>query len=315
MQTSPLPPEKREDARLGRMRPALELRSRILHEIRCFFIDRSFIEVETPVRVAAPALETHIDAEPSGDQFLRTSPELHMKRLVAAGYDRIFQMGPCFRRGERGRLHHPEYTMLEWYRSHADYMDILDDCTALVRHLAEATLPASSIELPGRAVRLDEPWAIHEVGALFAERAGWNPAEAFDADRFDLDLVNIIEPALRSCRTPVILKDYPREAAALARLAPGNQRTAERWELYIAGVEIANAYSELTDATEQRARFDQAARARAAMGKGVYPLDNEFLNALDKGLPPCGGIALGVDRLVMLFAGAETLDEILPFRE
>ncbi len=304
-----------EDARLRHMRPALELRSRILHEIRSFFISRSFIEVETPVRVAAPALETHIDAEPSGDHFLRTSPELHMKRLVAAGYDRIFQMGPCFRRNERGRLHHPEYTMLEWYRTHADYMDILDDCTALVRHLAETTLPSPAIGIPGHTVRLDEPWRIHEVGTLFEELAGWNPVGAFDADRFDLDLVNVIEPALRACRAPVILKDYPREAAALARLDPGHPGTAQRWELYVAGIEIANAYSELTDAAEQRARFERVAGTRAAMGKDVYALDHDFLNALEKGLPPCGGIALGVDRLVMLFAGAETLDAVLPFRE
>lgn len=265
--------------------------------IRHFFAQRDFMEVETPVRLPCPALETHIDAEPSGDWFLRTSPELHMKRLLAAGYERIYQIGPCFRKGERGDRHHPEYTMLEWYRTGTDYLGILDDTKAL---LAAAGLPA-------------RPWEVIPVSEAFRRWAGWDPGLAYDPVRFDLDLVEKVEPALPRDRA-VVLMDYPAAAAALSRRKVDAPHLAERWELYLSGVEIANAYSELTDAAEQRARFEQAARDRRALGKPVYPLDEAFMAALEAGLPPCGGIALGVDRLAMVLAGADSLDAVIAFR-
>jgi lysyl-tRNA synthetase class 2 len=294
-------------------RAALETRSRVLAALREFFVRRDFIEVETPVRMKAPALELHIDAEPSGDRWLRTSPELHMKRLLATGFEKIFQMGPCFRRGERGDRHHPEYTMLEWYRANAGYGEILADTKALIAHVATAVLGRTHIVYQGRAIELMPRWERITVSDAFVQFAGWDPVKAFDAERFDLDLVDKVEPRLPR-DVPVILTDYPAEAAALARRKAFHPRVAERWELYVGGLELANAYSELTDAAEQRARFEACAEARRNLGRPVYPMDEEFLAALPS-LPPCGGIALGVDRLVMLFADAATLDEVMAFRE
>jgi len=298
---------------LEALRPALETRHRVLQAIRDFFITREFIEVETPSRVLWPALELHIDAEPSGDHFLRTSPELHMKKLLASGYERIFQMGPCFRRGERGRLHHPEYTLLEWYRADADYMDILADTKALLTHIAREVLGTTDIRYQGRTIALWPIWEQMTVTQAFRQYAGWDLSAGFDAERFDLDLVDRVEPGLPR-DVPVILLDYPHEVGALARQKPGDPRVVERWELYVAGLELANAYSELTDAEEQRRRFEACAKERKMLGKEVYPLDKEFLQLLDH-MPPSGGVALGVDRLVMLLTDSSSLDEVIPFRE
>ena len=293
--------------------PVLRLRSATLQAIRRFFTDRQFIEVETPVRIPAPALELHIDAVSSEGEYLRTSPELHMKRLLAAGCERIFQVGPCFRRNERGRLHNPEYTMLEWYRANADYHDILVDAKTLMIFVAREVLGRTDLTVGGTTIELAGEWDYRPVADAFARYAGWNPVLKFDADRFDKDLVEKVEPGLsRAC--PTVLADYPAECAALARRKPGNLRIAERWELYIAGVELANAFSELTDPVEQRARFEQCAATRKAGGRSAYPLDEEFISALAK-MPPSAGIAMGIDRLVMLIAGLDSLDAVLPFRE
>ena len=274
------------------------LRDAVMRAIRAFFHERGFVEVETPIRVETPCMELHIDAEPSGDHFLRTSPEIYHKRLLAAGYEKIFEIGKCFRRGERGPLHHPEYTMLEWYRANADYMDILADIQALLSHLGVSFGGGPRVLL---------------VSEVFEEFAGWNPEGNYDEDRFDIDLVEKVEPAIKKMGGVVVLKDYPIEAAALSRRKPGNPLLAERWELYIDGIEIANAYSELTDPAEQRRRFEACAAQRQAMGKEVYPVDEHFIQALEK-MPPTGGVALGVDRLLMLLAGADSLDAVLPFR-
>lgn len=297
------------------MNAALEIRSRLLHATRTFFHARGFLEVETPVRLRAPALEAHIDAEPSGDHWLRTSPELHMKRLLAAGHGKIFQLGPCFRRGERGDRHHPEFTMLEWYRAHANYIDMLADTKALIAHLTGAIddrAQRAQLAYQGRTLELLPRWERITVREAFVTWAGWDPVANWDEDRFHLDLVEKVEPSLPR-DVPVVLTDYPAPAAALARRKPDNPAVAERWELYIAGIELANAYSELTDPVEQRARFEEAARIRRARGKAVYPFDEEFLAALER-MPPSGGIALGFDRLVMLFADALTLDGVIAFR-
>lgn len=275
--------------------------------IRQFFQSRDFIEVETPVRLPAPALETNIDAEPSGEYFLRTSPEFHMKRLLAAGYERIFQIGPCFRKGERGDRHHPEYTMLEWYRTGADYTDILSDTKCLIVQLAEGSGYSGNIEFSG-------DWEIIPVADAFKKWAGWNPVHDYNAERFDLDLVEKVEPALPRHK-PVILIDYPVQAGAFARIKPENPELAERWELYLNGIEIANAYSELIDADEQLARYKDSAAKRTAMNKPVYPLDEAFISAMRVGLPPCSGIAVGMDRLLMVLSGATSLDDVIAFRE
>lgn len=293
---------------------ALQVRALVLRALRASLDGANFLEVETPVRIAAPALELHIDAEPSGAGFLRTSPELHMKRLLAAGRERIYQIGPCFRRGERGPLHHPEYTMLEWYRTGTDYRGILDDARRLVC-AAVAMCGTPFVRRGGTRIDLTAEWRVLPVSGVFLEMAGWDPALDWDPDRFDLDLVEKVEPGLREAGVPIVLTDYPAGAAALSRLKPGDPLRAERWELYLGGVEIANAYSELTEPAEQRRRFEECATARAAAGRAVYPSDRAFLAALESGLPPCGGCALGVDRLAMVLAGADTLDSVIAFRE
>lgn len=290
------------------------MRADVLDAVRTFFRTRGYLEVETPVRVATPALEQHIDAEPSGQAWLRTSPELHMKRLLAGGLERIFQIGPCFRRGERGALHHPEYSMLEWYRTETDAEGIREETRDLLAFVAGRVLPEPVIVRHGAELRFDQPWEVLSVRDLFREQVGWDPHTAFDGERFDLDLVDCIEPRLPR-RVPVALTGYPAERAGLARIRPGHPPVAERWELYLAGIEIANAYTELTDADEQERRFREWAEDRRAGGREVYPLDEPFLDALRRGLPACGGIALGIDRLVMLLTGADSLDAILPFRD
>lgn len=298
--------------------PALELRARIVRRIREFFFSRNFIEVETPVRIPVPALEPHIDAEPSGNCYLRTSPEFHMKRLLADGCARIFQLGPCFRQGESGRFHSPEYSMLEWYRTDADYLDVLVDAKALISDVAAEVLTGDKLVYAGTEVELMPEWISLSVQQAFESFAGWNPVEQFDAKRFDLDMVTRVEPALPKDK-PVILKDYPREAAALAkcRLSDSDSargaEIAERWELYIAGIELANAFSELTDPEAQAQRFEEWAAARRTAGRPAYPVDHEFMAALNKGMPECAGVALGVDRLVMLFANKMSVNDVRAF--
>ncbi len=295
---------------LRQKRHALRVRSEILFAIRAFFRERDFLEVDTPVRLPAPALEEHIDAEPCGEWFLRTSPELHMKRLLAAGYPRIFQIGPCFRRGESGHLHHPEYAMLEWYRADADYLRILEDTRALIASIGRH-LQSLNISVPAA---FEREWIIQAVREVFRKWAGWDPVIAFDADRFDVDLVERVEPQLKRLGGPFVLMDYPAPLAALARLKPDQPQVGERWELYIDGIEIANAYSELADADEQARRFEQCAARRRAAGHTVYPLDQHFLEALSA-MPAAGGIALGIDRLVMMYTGHHDLSTVIAFQE
>lgn len=292
----------------------LSLRSRVLRAIRDFFYAADFIEVETPVRIPAPAQETYIDAPPSGRAWLRASPELHMKRLLAEGCPRLFQLGPCFRAGECGARHNPEFTMLEWYRAGADYTDILRDTEALLAHVFSVITGSASFSYRGQPISLTPPWHCLTVREAFRRWAGWDPAEAWDQDRFDLDLVSKVEPSLPADK-PCVLADYPAPAASLARLKPHDPAVAERWEVYVGGLELANAYSELCDPSLQRARFVEAAESRRKLGKEVYPLDEPFLEALESGMPPCGGIALGVDRLVMLACDANDIGDVRAFAQ
>lgn len=303
----------RQSKSLSSFSNAFEIRAKTIQAIRNFFYQRGYLEVDTPVRIPAPATELHIDAFSSEDLFLRTSPELHMKRMLASGYKRIFQIGPCFRKGEKGELHNPEFCMLEWYRANADYLDILAETKALIAETAENVLKRTWLKFRCKQIELMPVWESMTVTEAFMTYAGWNPVTDFDAERFDTDLVNKVEPRLRT-DIPVVLMNYPTDLAALARLKPDNAHLAERWELYIGGIEIANAFSELTDTKEQRQRFKDCARKREAMGKETYPVDEDFMKALEKGMPPAAGVALGIDRLVMLLCEAESLDEILPFR-
>ena len=290
----------------------IQTRSRVLRAVRDFFYSENFTEVETPVRIPAPALETHIDAPDSGRAWLRTSPELHMKRLMAAGCTRLFQIGPCFRTGECGSRHNPEFTLLEWYRAGADYTDILRDTEAIFSRVFQTIAGSETFTYRGRRIDLTRPWHCLTVRDAFRAWAHWDPVADWDPDRFDFDLVSKVEPALPQDK-PCVLTDYPAPAAALARLKPHDPDVAERWEVYVGGLELANAYSELCDPAAQRARFLEAAEARRRLGKEVYPLDEPFLAALEQGLPPCGGIALGIDRLVMLACDTKEIAEARPF--
>lgn len=288
----------------------LKLRTVVLDGIRAFFSGRGYLAVETPLRIPAPALELHIDSPPSGSAYLRTSPELYLKRLLGMGAAKVFELGPCFRAGERGARHLPEFTMLEWYCAQAGYRDLMIETEELLAALW--ALAGNCAAFRPAVIDLTPPWPRWTVRETFLRLAGWDPVAQYDADRFDLDLVQKVEPQLPRDR-PIILMDYPVEAAALARCRPGPPAVAERWELYMGGLELANAYGELTDAAEQRQRFETCARARAALGKAVYPLDEAFLAALTTGLPPCAGIAMGVDRLLMLLTGVERIDDVRAF--
>ena len=300
--------------RLAAVRPALELRGRVLTALGEFFRARAFLQVETPVRILAPALEDYIDAEPAGSAWLRTSPELHMKRLLAAGYERIWQVGPCFRLGERGRRHRPEFTLLEWYRQHADWRDILQDTVALLREVAQAVTGSTVCRFRGRTVDLAAPWEEITVDEAFCRHAGVSLDAAIAAGRFEEVLVTRVEPRL-GLDVPVILSEYPLACSGLSRPIPGRPDRVERWELYIAGMELGNACSELVDATEQRQRFEACAALRRSQGRTVYPLDEPFMAALAHGMPAAAGIAIGLDRLVMVLAGADSIEDVIAFPE
>lgn len=296
---------------LARKADALRLRALLIQNIRLFFCKLGFLEVETPVRIPAPAPEENIQAFPSGDWFLQTSPELAMKRLLAAGYPRIFQISKCFRAGERGTLHLPEFTMLEWYVTGFDYLKLMRQCREMIVAVARDTGLAEGISRQNKKIRVNGPWKKMTVEEAFRKYSPASLADALQKDQFDEIMVEYIEPNL-GFKQPTFLFDYPSSLAALAKLKDKNRLVAERFELYIAGVEIANGFSELTDAREQRRRFEKARKLRASLGYDDYPLPEKFLASLDK-LPACAGIALGVDRLAMLFADAACLDDVVPF--
>jgi lysyl-tRNA synthetase class 2 len=300
------------EERLRAIRPHLAIRGKVFDQVRAFFRARDYLEVETPVRVGAPAIERHIDAEKAGSAYLRTSPELYMKRLLSAGLERLFEIGPCFRRGESGRFHNPEYTMLEWYRAHASYEDTIAECRELICAVCRAVNGEDSFVYRGKTVATGGECCIMSVRDAFDRHAGWDPVSNYDAERFNLDLVEKVEPSLPRDR-PVFLKDYPAEEAALACLKSADRRVAERWELYIGGVELANAFTELRSVEEQAMRFEKAAEARRESGRDVYPVDIRFMESLEKGLPQCSGVALGMDRLVMLLCNADSIRDVRAF--
>ena len=324
-----------------RRRPMLELRGRLTAATRIFFADRDFLEVETPALQISPGLEPHLmafatelvaaDQQSAKPLYLHTSPEFAMKKLLAAGLPRIFQLAHVFRNGERASTHHPEFTMLEWYRT-GDYDGVMGDTAELLRALAAV---AGRAEVAWRGLACDlnaapelltvqDAFARHTDGIDLLAMAGDMPALIAEAlrigvrvgegDRWDDLVLRIlaerIEPHLGAGR-PTFLIEYPVEMAALARVKPGDPRVAERVELYIAGVEIANGFGELTDAAEQRRRFIADMDLKQQLYGTRYPLDEEFLAALAHGIPDSAGMALGFDRLVMLLAGAEHIEDVL----
>jgi lysyl-tRNA synthetase class 2 len=292
---------------LARKKQILAQRARITQEIRAFFVARGCLEIETPHRIPANAPEAHIDAAACGSWFLQTSPELAMKRLLAAGYDSLFQICRVWREGERGRNHLPEFTLLEWYHSGTDYHTLMTECRELLGEL----VPEGRISWQGHSIDIISPWEQLTVREAFDRYASTTLDEALSTDRFEEVLSSEIEPNLGQ-DTPTFLLEYPANLAALARLKPGDPRVAERFELYIAGIELANAFSELVDAAEQRARFEQGEKARRAAGKPPCPLPEPFLSELPA-MPEAAGIALGVDRLVMLLTDSQDIADVVAF--
>lgn len=273
----------------------LEKRAEMIGRIRAYFDKLGFVEVETPVRIAAPAPEVHIDCPASGRAFLRASPELEMKRLLACGMERIYQIGPCFREGECGSKHQPEFTMLEWYRANASCREIMEDAKNIVSDI-----------LPEKAKYFE----VLPVSEAYGKFAGWDPLENWNQERFDVDMAMKIEPSLGE--GAVFLVDYPAQAAALSALNPADKRIACRWELYIDGLEIANAFTELTDPAIQRERFELARNERLANGEADYPMPEKFLADLAF-MPPSGGAALGIDRLAMLACAEKDISAVRAF--
>ena len=235
-----------------------------------------------------------------------------MKRMLAAGIPRIFQICKCFRQGERGRLHLPEMTLLEWYRADSNYLDLMDECEALINFIAGMDGSAEDILVyQGKKIKLTPPWPRLSVSEAFEKLSSIPVDAALERGQFDEIMVEKIEPHLGRGR-PVFLYDYPASRGALARLKPEDSRYAERFELYIGGLEICNAFSELIDPDEQRSRFEGELAHRRESGKRVYPIPHKFLNALQD-MPQAAGNALGIDRLAMLFCDSKQIDDVVVF--
>ena len=313
--------------------PNLQARAHLQAAMRQWFASEGFVEVETPILQVAPGAEVHLsgfatDWElPDGEEcerWLHSSPEFAMKKLLAGGVARLFQFARVFRNAEGSALHHPEFTMLEWYRAGAGYEAIMQDCAELL-----ALIGARVLTWQGRTC---DPAAAPErltVGEAFERHAGVDLFAAIgdapklarlsgvamhEGDSWDDVFFRImferIEPHLGVGR-PTILCEYPISMAALARAKPGDPRVAERFELYACGVELANAFGELTDAAVQRARLEADMAEKERLYGVRWPVDEDFLAALEHGLPDCAGIALGFDRLVMLASGAAHIEDVL----
>lgn len=317
----PFPEPTSDWARLradgGRRARNLRARARLFAAIRAFFDARDFLEVDTPLRVPNPGLDPHLEPFPAGEgRWLATSPELQMKRLVGAGLERVYQLGRSFRAGERGPLHEPEFSMLEWYRAFAGSDAIRGDTEALVADGARALgLDDLRARRPGGGeVDLSPPWPRIPMREAFRRFAGLSMDEVLpDEARFFRVLVEAIEPALAASGRPAFLTRWPASTASLARLAPDDPTVADRFEAYAGGLELCNGFDELTDPDEQRRRFERDRAARAAAGRPTPDLDDRFLAALEDGLPPTAGNALGVDRLLLLLTGEATLGAVVPF--
>ncbi len=300
-----------EKRRLDHRKGRLMRRSRMINSIRNFFLDHDYLEVETPQLIPAPAPETHIDAIKAEGFFLHTSPELCMKRLLAAGFPRIFQITKCFRNNERGEFHLPEFTMLEWYHSGIEYRQLMEECRELILNVSEQLGSPNKIRYRGRDCGLKSDWEKISVSRAFEKYSHLSMKDSLDKGLFDVMMATEIEIHLGTS-TPTFLYDYPASHAALSRLKPGNRALAERFELYAFGLELANGFSELTDAGEQRRRFEKERISRQILGNDIYPMPEKFLQILDH-MPQASGIALGLDRLAMLYTDSTKIDDVVAF--
>lgn len=289
----------------------LILRAKIIQAIRNFFRSNDFLEIETPLRIPALAPEPYISAFATESWYLQTSPELCMKRLLCAGYSKIFQICKCFRRHERGNRHLPEFTMLEWYETESTYSDLMTRCEQLLTFIRFELNMMDILNYQGIQINLNPPWHKMRVEEAFERFSDMDMKTAISKDKFDEIISFDIEPHL-GITCPVFLYDYPAERSTLAAAQPGNPHLAQRFELYIAGLEICNGFTELTDPDEQRKRFEAALAFRKQQGEAAYPIPENFLADL-KFMPPAAGNALGIDRLVMLFSDAASIDDVVAF--
>ncbi|MCF8062640.1 MAG: EF-P lysine aminoacylase GenX [Deltaproteobacteria bacterium] len=282
----------------------------MLAAIRGFFFERGYLEVETPHLVPAPIPEAHIRFIETAHGVLHPSPELYMKRLLAAGHPRIFQIAHCFRDRERGDRHLREFTLLEWYCAGTDYRGLMETCEVMIRTAAR-DLGSSSIRYQGREIDLEGPWDRITVAEAFDRHAPEPLERAMPAGRFEEDLVVHVEPRLGTPR-PTFLHDYPASMASLARLKPDAPEVCERVELYLGGLEIANGFSELTDPEEQRQRFERDVEERKRLGRRTFSIPEAFLEALGR-MPDAAGMALGIDRLAMILTDSARIDDVVAF--
>jgi elongation factor P--(R)-beta-lysine ligase len=332
--------------RFASRRAKLAQRGRVLEAVRRFFVERAYVEVDTPALQVSPGLEPHLRPlatelhDPRGGRtlprYLHTSPEFAMKKLLVAGEPGIWQLAHVFRNGERSATHHPEFSMLEWYRAGASYRDLMMECTSLVCACQRAA-GVEGLVWRGRSADARREWRRLSVADAFREHCGIDLlATAPDPLRPDRDrlaaeasrigvaphprddwetlffrlFLDRIEPHL-GLGAPTIIYDYPASMAALSRRRADDPRLAERFEVYVCGLELANAFGELTDPAEQRSRFVADQARKQQLSSETYPIDEDFLAALNHGLPPCAGIALGFDRLVMLATGADDIEDVL----
>lgn len=292
-------------------------RAEWIERIRRFFRERGVLEVSTPLLTACGVTDVHIDSIATDDPpgWLRTSPEYFHKRLLAAGAGDLYEMGPVFRRGEAGRHHQPEFTLLEWYRVGWGWRDLAGETVELVRAIvSDGDEPLPARELSWQQC-FTEQLGIDPLAATDAELAALAPDAPAGLTRdslLDWLFADRIQPALPAGRITVVF-DYPASHAALARLKPGDPRLAERFEVFIGALELANGYHELADADEQRHRFKRDSALRAQLGRDPMPIDEALLAALAAGLPDCSGVALGIDRLLMAASGSDAIDKVVPF--
>lgn len=297
----------------------LRIRAALMRLLREFFSERGFLEVDTPIRQPVIIPEQYIEPITAEGQFLQTSPELCMKRILAAGADRIFQICPCFRKGERGSRHLEEFTMLEWYRSGEDYRSLMTDCQDLLAFVVSRLHTYDSKICHGTNLgdrdlsKFLEAAEYVTVEEAFARYAPITVQQALGKDLFDEILVEHVEPQLGRGK-PVFLTDYPIELASLAKVSASNPHIAERFELYIDGIELANGFSELTDANEQRSRFLVELEAIHTSQNRLQAIPEKFLNDLAQ-LKRAAGIAFGLDRLLMLLMDCNTIQSVVSFSQ
>ncbi len=278
--------------------------------IRSWFYQHNFIEIQVPCSAKEAIPEANIDLfKAEGGRYLLPSPELHLKPHLSLCIEAFFHIGPAFRKNEKGQIHSPEFTILEWYRAEADYTVLMKDCLDMLSTISAAFRNNTCFTSALTDWSLEKGAYIFTIEDAFTQYAHWNPVELHDERKFEQDLVTKIEPALPA-DLPVILKDFPSWASSLSKIKESDQRVCERFELYFQGVELANGFTELVNTEEQQKRFQKENIKRVKQGLEPIDLPKTFLTALNQ-CPPSAGIALGIDRLLMLLVGAKDISQVI----